>query len=198
MVPCEVAVAGRRLDLLVPADGEALLDAAAVDDAEIVPYWCELWPSGRVLADTVARRQPAGRIVELGCGLGLPSLAAALHGHDVLATDWSRDAVSLLDHNALRAGVALRTQCWDWSADPSELGGPFDVVLAADVLYEEPNVGQLLAAFPALIAPQGEAWIADPGRAVAAGFFAGLPPGWTADVIDRRGRITIHRVVRAS
>ena len=47
-------------------------------------------------------------MLELGAGLGLPSLAAALRGADVLATDWAEDAVELLRLNAGRNRIALQ------------------------------------------------------------------------------------------
>ena len=59
-----------------------------------MPYWAELWPSGLALADYVATLDLAGRrVLELGCGLALPSFAAALGGADVLATDWAPEAL---------------------------------------------------------------------------------------------------------
>ena len=55
-----------------------------------MPYWAELWPSGIALARHVVGLALAGRrVLELGCGLALPSFAAALAGADVLATDWA-------------------------------------------------------------------------------------------------------------
>ena len=77
-----------------PRDAEALLTEEGFEKEEFLPYWAELWASGVALAHDVARRALRGaRVVELGCGLGLPSIAAALAGGRVLATDWSPDAV---------------------------------------------------------------------------------------------------------
>jgi predicted nicotinamide N-methyase len=136
-----VSVAGRTLHLLVPPDPEALLDERAFDDEEFLPYWAELWPSGLALASALAAARPA-RVLELGCGLGVPSLVAAARGADVTATDWAEDAIALLRENASRNGLALRAEVRDWRAPWRER---YDLALAADVLYERRNVEPVLA-----------------------------------------------------
>jgi len=85
------AAAGRELVILRPRDAESLLDEQAFDARdEFIPYWADLWPSARLLARTIGARALRGRrVLELGCGLGLPSLAAALAGGRPLATDWA-------------------------------------------------------------------------------------------------------------
>lgn len=135
-VEMELQVGPWTLSLVRPADVDSLLDEEAFAADEYIPYWAELWPSGLALARHVAALDLAGRrLLELGCGLGLPSLAASLGGADVVATDWSGDAVSLLERNAARNGTPLETVVADWrEAGPLLLLGPFDLVLAADVL----------------------------------------------------------------
>src|SRR5579885_2021506 len=81
---------GVRVSILRPPSPEELIDERAFADEEFLPYWAELWPSGVALARFVAGLELEGtRVLELGCGLGLPSLAAALRGADVLASDWA-------------------------------------------------------------------------------------------------------------
>ena len=111
-----VAVDGRDLRLLRPRDSEALLDEEAFEREEFLPYWAELWPSSLALARAIAGRALRGaRTLELGCGLGLPSIAAALAGGRVLATDWSADAVELTAANAERNGAGLDTLVCSWT-----------------------------------------------------------------------------------
>jgi predicted nicotinamide N-methyase len=107
-------------------------------------------------------------VLELGCGLGLPALAAALGGADVLATDWADDAIELLHRNAERNGVLLRVARVRWSEpEPLLRAAPWDLVLAADLLYEERNVAQLAELLPSL---GGEVVLAEPGRPYAKEF----------------------------
>ncbi len=166
-----VELGGRTLAILRPRNAEALLDEQAFEREEFLPYWAELWASGLALARAVAERDVSAlSVLELGCGLALPSLAAALGGAQVLATDWSPDAVTLLRENARRNELELETAVVAW-AQPGELvaRAPWDLVLAADVLYERRNVDELLALLPRLDAR--EVLVMDPGRPHAKSFF---------------------------
>jgi predicted nicotinamide N-methyase len=129
-----------ELSLLRPVSPDALLDEEAFERDEFLPYWAELWPAATALASALP--DVAGLcVVELGCGLGLPSLVAAALGADVTATDWAPDAIELLLENAARNGLGLRAEVRDWREPWPER---FDVALAADVLYEQRNVEPLL------------------------------------------------------
>jgi predicted nicotinamide N-methyase len=160
---------GLRLDILRPPSAEELIDEAAYDEEEFLPYWAELWPSGLALARHVSARDLRGlRVLELGCGLALPSLAAALRGADVLATDWAEDAIDLLHRNAERNGVFLRAARVRWSEPESLLrAAPWDLVLGADLLYEARNAEQLAELLPRF---GGEVLLAEPGRPYARDF----------------------------
>ena len=189
-----VALRDGELAILRPRDTEALLDDEAFAQDEFMPYWAELWPSGIALARRLAGRALHGaRVVELGCGLGLPSLVAARAGARVLATDWAAPALELLERNAAANGVRVETALVDW-AHPDELvaRGPFALVLAADVLYERRNVALMLSLLPRL---GDEVWLADPGRSFTGAFVDQAPRLWTTDA-TRDGTVTLHRLRR--
>jgi predicted nicotinamide N-methyase len=191
LVEESVPLRGAVLQVLRPRDAEALLDERAFEHEEFLPYWAELWPSGVALARRVAGRSLRGaRVLELGCGLGLPSLAAALAGGRVLATDWSPQAIELLRDNAERNDAGLELEIADW-AHPEALieRAPWDLVLGADLLYERRNVAPLLDLVPPLL-DKGELWLADPGRAPAEEFLA----GFERLAEDADGRVTVYRL----
>jgi predicted nicotinamide N-methyase len=172
----------REIVILRPRDGEALLDEGAFARCdEYLPYWVELWPSGLALARAIHGRALRGaRVLELGCGLALPSIAAALAGGRVLATDWSAHAVAVAVENARRNGVELEADVASWyAADELVAAGPWDLVLAADVLYEARNVGVLEELLPRLVGDRGEVWLADPGRAAGEDFLARASERWS-------------------
>jgi predicted nicotinamide N-methyase len=192
-----VALPDRELLVLAPRDGDALLSEEAFEHEEFLPYWAELWPSALAIARVVARRPLTGRrTIELGCGLGLPAIAAAAAGGRVLATDWAPDSIAITLRNAERNGVDLDAALFRWDADPARLGPPWPLVLASDVLYERRNVAPLLALLPRLCAAGGEVWLADPGRAPAAGFLEAAAESWRIDAIPHDGpaHVTVHRL----
>lgn len=166
----ELRVGELELWLLRPESPEELIDDDAFAHDEFLPYWAELWPAALALANALPARLDGVRVVELGCGLGVPSLVAAGRGAEVTATDWSADAVDLLRRNAERNGVALRAERRDWR---EPWGERFDLALAADVLYEQRNVEPVLArlrelASQALVGLAGRPYEAEFLRAVEA------------------------------
>lgn len=175
-----VSFGGIELALERPAAPEELLDEHRFADDEFLPYWAELWPSGLALAEEVASPALDGLdVLELGCGLGVPSLVAAARGAHVVAADWAPEALDLLERNARRNDLSLEALCMDWRK-PTLLGARrFDLVLAADVLYEARNVQPLLAVLPGVLRPGAEALVADPGRRHAEAFLMAARSTWT-------------------
>ncbi len=125
-----------------------------------------IWPSAIALARYVSTRSLHGRrVIELGCGVGLPSVAALNQGAEVTATDHYQVALEFTRYNArINAGHNLTVAHLDWHSPAAKDFGKFDLVLAADVLYEQRNVPALAALIPNLLAPNGEALISNPGR----------------------------------
>jgi len=191
-----VALEGRDLVIVRPRDSESLLDEQGFEQDEFIPYWADLWPSAELLARTVIARALRGaRVLELGSGLGLPSIAAALAGGRVLASDWSPEAVEAVRRNAARNDARLDALVCSWQ-EPDELlaRGPWDLVLAADVLYERRNIAPLRELLGRLAC---ETWLADPGRAPAEELLADLDvAGWSCSTLARtaRPKVTVHRL----
>lgn len=178
----QVTVGDCQYDLLRPRSVDELISEEDFAIDERIPYWADCWPSARVLAERIVRQNGRQRrALDLGCGIGLVSLAAARAGFRVLATDYYADALEFTAANAQRHGLnRLDTRLVDWRKLPGDLGR-FDLVAASDVLYEQPQAGWIAAALAATLAPDGLGLLSDPGRRTAKAF---------AVECDRRGLAT--------
>ncbi|MCS6989449.1 MAG: methyltransferase domain-containing protein [Chloroherpetonaceae bacterium] len=172
-------VAGFSLVLTSVADSYALLDRLSPEEFlkdEQMPYWAEIWPSSFVLSEHLVGEVgvEGKRCVELGAGVGAVSVALRKAGASVLATDYSTEALEFIRANALQNGIALddefQTMRLDWR--DARLSEKFDVVCAADVLYERRHLLPILLAIDKLLKPDGAAFVADPRRQIAKGFLA--------------------------
>lgn len=151
-------------------DSYALLDRISPEEFvkdEQMPYWAEIWPAAVTLSEVMMESLDlAGKsVIELGAGVGMASVAAARKGADVLATDYSTEALRFVAYNALANGVSLVTARLDWRMVVSDI--QYDVVFAADVLYERVNLLPIVTAIDKLLKPGGVAMIADPRRRLA-------------------------------
>ncbi len=197
--------------ILTPASFDGLLTAAENDPEQNMPYWATVWASGIALGDLLLQRreQVAGLCaVELGSGLGVTAIAAAAAGIRLTATDYSPETLLLCRANVLRnVAVDVPALRANWRKPSAALlktaTPPLPLVLAADVLYEERDVEPLAALAERLLAPDGELWLAEPGRRPAQRFVAAAcMAGWQAETVthngpwpdpgDRRVRVRIH------
>jgi len=194
-----VDLATGRIELLHPHDAMDLIYRLNFGlEGPEPPFWAQPWPCGVELAGAVAGRDVRGaRVLELGCGLALPSLAAAQGGARVLATDYAPAALEFATYNADRNGLRLEVAVCDW-AEPADVlaAGPWDLVLAADVLYAHDGLDDLAALLPLLVGDVGELWLADQDRPPARDFlracerWASLTTTATPDPA-----VSIHRLV---
>jgi ETFB lysine methyltransferase len=170
-----VEVDANSWTLFKPANADHLISEADYVMDERLPYWADLWPSARVLAATMVREQGAGRrLLEMGCGLGLATVAAMHAGFDVTATDYYDEALHVTRGNAARnLGREPIVRMVNWREWPDDLG-TFDVVMAADVLYEKEYATLVSQCMARALAPGGVAIVADPGRLALPDFREGL------------------------
>ena len=192
-----VSPGGQEVGVLRPRDWDELRHQEGAL-ARTAPYWARLWPSGLALADALAERSDLGgrRVLELGCGLGLPSVVAARAGASVLATDGSPDAVVFTAHNLAINDAAGDVGVVDWR-DGTVLveRGPWDLVIAADVFYLRAGVEALIRLLPRLLdAGGGEVVLADPSRAGGRDFLAAARGlfGVETRADPERERVNVH------
>lgn len=107
-------------------------------------YGRRIWRSARIVAEACAAEPGlvrGKRVLELGSGVGLTGMAcAALGAASVVLSDHDVGALRLAEESAALSGLAssVRTERLDWRRpDDSALAGEtFDVVLAADLVFE--------------------------------------------------------------
>lgn len=162
-------------------DAYALLDRLIEQEEEKkrrperFPYWAEIWPASVALARWFFAQQlerPVSGARELGCGVGLVSVALARLGWQVEATDFVEAALAFSSFNARanQVGNGHRVAYLDWR---HPAGQPAECLVAADVVYERKNHPHLARVLRHLLLPGGRFFLGDPQRP-AARYFAGL------------------------
>ncbi|KAI0066560.1 S-adenosyl-L-methionine-dependent methyltransferase, partial [Artomyces pyxidatus] len=125
------------------------------------------WASSIVLAERMCATPSAfslatgARIIELGAGTGLLSIAAAklFPASEVIATDYHPDVLANLERNVTGNGVDVAVRALDWEHPEFPEGGAFDVVLAADVVYHPAHAAWIRACVEGLLAKDGAFWM---------------------------------------
>jgi len=164
----EAVVGDHVFSILKPANADDLIREEDFVKDERLPYWADVWPSSIILAGKLLELE-GNRLsaLELGCGVGLSTLAATTAGFDVLSTDYYQDAIDVTRANVFRnLGRAAQTRLVDWRHLPRDIG-TFDLVFASDVLYEKEYALLLPIILCRVVASHGMALIADPGRVAA-------------------------------
>ena len=164
----DATVEAHTFSILKPANSDDLIREEDFVKDERLPYWADVWPSSLILAGKLVGLKGRGKTaLELGCGVGLSTLAATTAGYDVLSTDYYEDALDVTRANVFRnLGKLARTRLVDWRHLPDDLGR-FDLVFASDVLYEKEYAELLPVILDRVLVPNGIALIADPGRVAA-------------------------------
>lgn len=141
-------------------------DAEAVFVLDLCPYFGVLWPAARALGEHLARMGgwlKGKTVLELGCGLALPSLVSAKLGAQVTATDFHPDVGPFLTKNLVLNGLSLDYRELDWKKENTGLG-TYDFVIGSDILYESSHPADVAHQLAAHCKRDGHIILADPGR----------------------------------
>lgn len=133
---------------------------------DLCPYFGILWPAAEALSqylDQNPKLVKSRTVLELGCGLGYPSLVASFLGGDVLATDFHPDVEEYFKRNCRHSSVECNYQRLNWREAPKDVG-LFDVVMGSDVLYENKHASEVAKGLIRFLKPGGKIVLSDPGR----------------------------------
>lgn len=153
------------------------------------PHWSELWPSSRAMAAYFGHcvRMRSVDAIEIRCGLGTAGLGAAAKGARVRLADADPQALRFARYNALQNGFPhVTTLEFNWQQD--RFDGPVGSLIFADVLYDEANFEHVFRMLRDNLSPGRTAFLAEPGRTIAASFFNALRK------TDYRVRLDMERV----
>ena len=182
LFPCSeesITVGNIRFTLCMIRSLDEALDhyvKVSPSDTDRIPYFTRLWESAQALAGYIAEQHEwfsGKRVLELGCGLGLPSLCAARCGARVTASDFHPDNRAFFLRNARLNGLsAIDYHRMDWRQP--DLTGTFDILLGSDLIYEKEMVSPLVDCVKQYLAPSGTFLYADPGRSSLQNFTSAL------------------------
>ena len=187
-----IPIGGRPLSLVLPDTGALIRTGAWATEGEAEPpYWQEVWPASVAAARSAARlcRGAGIRVLDLGCGLGVPGIAAARAGCAVTFADRDADALAFVRWNLASVAPEAATSCVriDWSH--AVVDGQFDVVIMSDVSYRPVHHLALWRHVDACLAPDGLIIHSDPERRESHPFVSGLHQ--RLHLVETRARVLI-------
>jgi len=158
----EIRSLDKAIDDLCEKLGDQFMDDALKED--YCPYFGLVWDAGMGLATYIQNMDLNGKkILEIGCGLALPSFIATLKGAQVIATDYHHDVERFLKINQETNNINFQYSRINWRKEEMDLG-LFDLVIGSDILYESAHPDQVAKALIRNLNKSGKIILADPGR----------------------------------
>ena len=153
---------------------------------ERMPYWADLWPSAIGLSEYIDSHSVIVKnkdVLEIGCGLGLPGIVAALCGGKVTMTDYLQEALDFAENNWNKnLAIKFDGQLLDWRK--VSLIAKSDVIIASDVAYESRSFVPLKNAIEQILKPDGVLLLSEPNRKFASPFIKLLEKGFLLTKTD--------------
>lgn len=145
---------------------------------EYCPYFGVLWEAGIGLSQHLQQLELRNKkILEIGCGLALPSFLVTRMGGDIIATDFHADVPLFLEINQKNNQTYFPYRVMNWRNEIERTRsnlGLFDLVIGSDILYESQHPMQVAKALIAFLKPGGKILLSDPGRAYVQQFISSM------------------------
>jgi predicted nicotinamide N-methyase len=151
------------------------------------PWWGLIWPGGHILASHILRhpqRFRGRRVVDVGSGCGIASIAAAMIGaKQVVANDVCEYAAVAVALNSQLNGVTIHTHTGSIiGSRPADYFSRGDALIVGDLFYDSDVATPLLPWLQSCVAHGVEVTVGDPGR-------PGLHKALQALPKERRARV---------
>lgn len=171
---CDITIGETRIQYMAFVDFDTQVSEAieSATDDDLVPLYGTLWSSAKTLLETLAEYKLLGkRVIELGCGLGIPSIFCSLKGaKSVLATDYHPETKLFVEKNAEMNGCRnIDFQLLDWRQETTSTHN-IDYIIGSDLLYEPDVIPSLCKTINSLMTAETQVIISDPGRVYSGQF----------------------------
>ncbi len=142
------------------------------------PFWAKVWPSSKAMTTFLQSEISliqSKRVLEIGSGIGLPSFSIASHVAELIISDYSSEAVELIDRNITHLSLPhAKSMRIDWNAISDDIHA--DVVLLSDINYNPDDFTPLLSMIQCFIAAGSTVIIATPQRIMTNPFVESIKP----------------------
>ena len=164
------------IDTLCEFFGEENQDNSLAE--QYCPYFGVLWEAGIGLSQHLSKLDLKGkRVIEIGCGLALPSFVVTKGGGEIVATDFHDDVPLFLNLNQIQNSIFFPYIKMNWREELERTKadlGQFDLVIGSDILYESQHPLQVAKTLLAFLKPGGKIILSDPGRAYIQKFISAM------------------------
>ena len=177
-----------------------VLEAAGTPELldELCPYFGILWPAAWGLAAHMAlvpeNELRGKRVLEVGCGLAVPSLITAARGAQVTASDCHPHVPHLLQRNMdLNSITGIDFRLMHWRDLKTESDQPWDWIIGSDILYDRKQPALLADFLRSIASPSTRIVITDPGRSYLQDFVDAMRTvGFSEPLIAKSGEYGVQ------
>jgi predicted nicotinamide N-methyase len=187
--PVQLTQIGTKKAIYIPAYKAVkaiYADLLELDPATPFPYWAKVWPSSIALLDVLKAHPHLIQnkdVLEIGAGIGLPSLMMADITKSIQISDYEKEAVELMqkniEHLELENVEALQL---DWNALPEAIHP--EVVILSDINYDPTQFETLTKLIEKFIYQGCTIILSTPQRIMASSFVLALSTFIIADYVE--------------
>ena len=161
-------------------------DLLALDPATPFPYWAKVWPSAIALLNVLQKHPSLIRdktVLELGAGIGLPSLLMTNETKAIQVSDYNSEAVELLQKNIAHLQLQnVQALQMNWNNLPENIDP--EVVILSDVNYDPTQFETLTKLIEKFIHQGCTIILSTPQRIMASPFVLALSEFIIADYVE--------------